>query len=96
MADYYMGLMSGTSLDGADGVLVVFENAAARVIASASADFPPAFREELLALNTAGINELHRAALAANRSQASMPVWCMTCSPKQHIKGAPLELGVSR
>ncbi|OOG43973.1 anhydro-N-acetylmuramic acid kinase [Polaromonas sp. A23] len=67
MADYYMGLMSGTSLDGADGVLVAFENGAARVIASASADFPSAFRDELLALNTAGANELHRAALAANQ-----------------------------
>jgi anhydro-N-acetylmuramic acid kinase len=67
MADYYMGLMSGTSLDGADGVLVAFEDETARVIASASADFPPAFRDELLALNTAGPNELHRAALAANQ-----------------------------
>lgn len=67
MTDYYVGLMSGTSLDGADGVLVAFEGAAANVVASASAEFPSAFRAELLALNTAGPNELHRAALAANQ-----------------------------
>lgn len=67
MADYYMGLMSGTSLDGADGVLVDFATPVPRVLASASVPFPAAFRAELLALNTAGQNELHRAALAANQ-----------------------------
>lgn len=67
MADYYMGLMSGTSLDGADGVLVDFSESELRVVASASAPFSPAFQAELLALNTAGDNELHRAALAANQ-----------------------------
>ncbi len=67
MADYYMGLMSGTSLDGADGVLVDFDPPVPRVMASASAPFPAAFRAELMALNTAGHNELHRAALAANQ-----------------------------
>jgi anhydro-N-acetylmuramic acid kinase len=67
MADYYMGLMSGTSLDGADGVLVDFSASAPRVLASASAPFSSAFRAELLALNSAGHNELHRAALAANQ-----------------------------
>lgn len=67
MADYYMGLMSGTSLDGADGVLVDFEPPVPRVMASVSVPFPATFRTELLALNTAGHNELHRAALAANQ-----------------------------
>lgn len=67
MVDYYMGLMSGTSLDGADGVLVDFLGSAPRVLASASAPFPPTFQAELLALNTAGHNELHRAALASNQ-----------------------------
>jgi len=67
MADYYMGLMSGTSLDGADGVLVDFSESESRVLASASAPFSPTFQAELLALNTAGHNELHRAALAANQ-----------------------------
>lgn len=67
---YYIGLMSGTSLDGADGVLVDFSEGGLRVVASATESFPEVFRAELLALNTAGPDELHRAALAANQLAA--------------------------
>jgi anhydro-N-acetylmuramic acid kinase len=67
MAERFIGLMSGTSLDGVDGVLATFSDAGrVTVVGHATADFPPALRAELLALNTAGDNELHRAALAAN------------------------------
>ena len=67
MADIYIGLMSGTSLDGADAVLADFSNGAISVLGHASAPFPAALRAELLALNTpGGTDELHRAALAAN------------------------------
>ncbi|HYW56180.1 MAG TPA: anhydro-N-acetylmuramic acid kinase [Polaromonas sp.] len=67
MSDFYIGLMSGTSLDGADGVLVDFSASAPRVLLAESASFSPAFKAELLALNTSGADELHRAALAANQ-----------------------------
>ena len=70
MLTHYIGLMSGTSLDGADGVLVDFSGGALRVVASATQAFPPAFRAELLALNTSGPDELHRAAMAANQLAA--------------------------
>ncbi len=55
-------------MDGVDGVLADFEDSSqpARVLTSASRPFSPALRQELLALNTPGDNELHRAALAAN------------------------------
>ena len=68
MQEHYIGLMSGTSLDGVDGVLVTFAGSATvNVIASASAPFSPGFKAELLALNTPGHHEIHRAALAANQ-----------------------------
>ena len=66
MQHYAIGLMSGTSLDGADGVLLDFSGEQPRVAGSASEAFSPAFRAELLALNTPSDNELHRAAMAAN------------------------------
>ena len=70
MHDYTIGLMSGTSLDGADGVLVDFSGDTLRVVATASQPFTEVFRAELLALNTPSHNELHRAALAGNELAA--------------------------
>ncbi|MES2508295.1 MAG: anhydro-N-acetylmuramic acid kinase [Pseudomonadota bacterium] len=66
MPDLYIGLMSGTSLDGVDGVLADFSGEKMQVLAAASEPFMAPFRAELLALNTAGDNELHRAAMAGN------------------------------
>jgi anhydro-N-acetylmuramic acid kinase len=72
-----IGLMSGTSTDGVDAVLARFALDAIdptqaepplrwHVDAHVHRPFPEALRAELLALNTSGPNELHRAALAAN------------------------------
>ncbi len=58
--------MSGTSLDGVDGVLADFSGTHAQVLAHHTIPFAPALKQELLALNTPSDNELHRAALAAN------------------------------
>jgi anhydro-N-acetylmuramic acid kinase len=63
--------MSGTSLDGVDGVLAELGElggapAQPQVLASAHIPMPQALRHEFLTLNSAGPDELHRAALAAN------------------------------
>jgi anhydro-N-acetylmuramic acid kinase len=63
---WFIGLMSGTSLDGVDGVLAEgSEGGPVRGHAHIHLPFPHPLRAELLALNSPGADELHRAAVAA-------------------------------
>jgi anhydro-N-acetylmuramic acid kinase len=69
-SNLFIGLMSGTSLDGVDGVLVAFpsdfSHGHVATLAAAYVPFSAALRADLLVLQTAGENEIHREALAAN------------------------------
>ncbi|HQP67299.1 MAG TPA: anhydro-N-acetylmuramic acid kinase [Quisquiliibacterium sp.] len=62
----YIGLMSGTSMDGVDGALVTFSAAGASTLAFASRDMPAPLRRVLADLQSSGPDEIARAALAAN------------------------------
>ena len=65
---YFIGLMSGTSLDGVDGVLArLTPQGAIQVQAHGFTGFAADFRSQLLELNHSGPDELHRAALAGNQ-----------------------------
>jgi anhydro-N-acetylmuramic acid kinase len=65
---HFIGLMSGTSLDGVDGVLAQIHPQGQLVVqAHASTAFDAPFKAELMALNQSGPNELHRSALAGNQ-----------------------------
>lgn len=64
--ELYIGLMSGTSLDGVDGVLAQFSQNKWQILAYDKQPFSHSLYKELLALQTAGPNEIHRSALAAN------------------------------
>jgi len=66
MKEFFVGLMSGTSLDGVDGVLADLSSGGVAVLQHASAPFTDALRAELLALNAPGPDELHRGWLAGN------------------------------
>ncbi|WP_454730929.1 MULTISPECIES: anhydro-N-acetylmuramic acid kinase [Cupriavidus] len=65
-SDRFIGIMSGTSMDGADGVLVDFSGARPAVLAAAHQPFPAELREAFAALQQPGADEIHREALAAN------------------------------
>ena len=66
-ASYFIGLMSGTSLDGVDGVLArLGSDGQLEVLAHDFVPFAATFRSELLALNQSGPDELHRSALVGN------------------------------
>ena len=65
---YFIGLMSGTSLDGVDGVLArITPQGQLAVQAHAFVAFDAPFKAELMALNQSGADELHRSALAGNQ-----------------------------
>lgn len=66
MSDLFIGLMSGTSMDGVDGVVADFSSGGVKVLAHAGAPFAAPLRAELMALNASGPDELHRAWLAGN------------------------------
>ncbi|WP_256465391.1 MULTISPECIES: anhydro-N-acetylmuramic acid kinase [unclassified Caballeronia] len=73
----YFGLMSGTSMDGVDGVAVQF--AAGKppvVLGEAHVSFSEGLRDALFALQTPGDNELEREALAGNALATRYAVCC--------------------
>jgi anhydro-N-acetylmuramic acid kinase len=63
----YIGMMSGTSLDGIDAVLAeIGPDGETQLRGAVSTPFAPPLRDALLALQTPGENEIHREHLAAN------------------------------
>ena len=66
-SELYIGIMSGTSLDGIDAALVDLSQASPRLVASHFQSYAEPLKEALLALHHPSHNELHQAQLIANR-----------------------------
>jgi anhydro-N-acetylmuramic acid kinase len=65
--ELYIGLMSGTSLDGVDAVLADLSDSSPRLISKHFLPFDAELKNELLALHHPAHNELHHTQLVANR-----------------------------
>ncbi|MBJ9659479.1 anhydro-N-acetylmuramic acid kinase [Burkholderia gladioli] len=73
----YFGLMSGTSMDGCDGIAVRFSaGEPPAVLAEAFVGFADSLREALFALQQPGSDEIERESLAANALAARYAVCC--------------------
>ena len=84
--DLFIGLMSGTSADGIDAVLVSYEDRRGMLLQTHHAEMPGALREEILGLRHAGANELHRMAVLDQQ---------LAVAYAEAVKGLLAQAGVS-
>lgn len=66
MSEVFIGLMSGTSLDGVDAVAVRIGEAGMQLLGEAFVAYPASVREQVLALQLIADNELDRSARLGN------------------------------
>lgn len=64
---FYIGLMSGTSLDGADSVVALLDQQQCKIVQQQFTPYPETLKQQLLTLHDAGHNELESAALVSNQ-----------------------------
>jgi anhydro-N-acetylmuramic acid kinase len=91
VAELYIGLMSGTSLDGVDAALVQIGGGELQFLSGAYLPYPEDVRAAALALHAPGPDDLHHASLLANRvaelyAQAAAELLEAAGTEARHIK----------
>lgn len=66
-SELYIGLMSGTSLDGIDAVLMDFSGGRQRILGDSFLPYDEALRLQLLGMHETRFDELHEAAILGNK-----------------------------
>lgn len=66
-SELYIGLMSGTSLDGVDAVLMDFSGDRHRIVGESFLPYDEALRAQLLGMHETRFDELHEAATLGNK-----------------------------
>ena len=91
--ELYIGLMSGTSLDGIDAVLVDLGQAQPRLLAKHYLPFDDTLKSILLALHLPSHNELHQAQLTSNQLARlyATAVNALLDNPPLPLKGEELD-----
>lgn len=84
-SDLFIGIMSGTSLDSIDTVLVEFDEGYPKLIATHNAELPENLRCEILTLNTSGSDEIERLASLDPRLASVFAESCLELLRRHNI-----------
>ncbi len=86
MAELYIGLMSGTSIDGIDAALVEFDHGKSTIIASHSIDYDKETKELLHSLCTPSNSEIDKSGVASVKIAEYEAKACLELLEKAQVK----------
>lgn len=89
--DFYIGIMSGTSLDGIDAALVDLSQETPHLVSSHYQAYAQPLKEALLALHQPSHNELHQAHLIANRLAREYAEATLTLLKKSSVTAGQIQ-----
>jgi 1,6-anhydro-N-acetylmuramate kinase len=80
--------MSGTNLDGIDGVLLSFTNKGIEILRHAEIEYPDSLQRDLLALFTPSDNEIERMQIAGYKRNdlATIPSPAPSTAPSESLE----------